>query len=155
MGLITNVDRLKPELAKRVHNMLDYCKEKNVAVIVIETLRTIEVQTAYKAQGRESLETVNDLRRKAGLWTITAEENKRTITNTMSSKHLTGEAVDIAPLKNGQVWWSAPQQVWEELGLIAETFGLDWCAGGYGQIWGKGWDSDHFELLANWPGAKK
>ncbi len=155
MGLITNVDRLNPELAKRVHNMLEYCKKNNVAVAVIETLRTIEVQTAYYAQGRKPLDEVNALRRKAGLWEITEAANKKTITNTMASNHLKGKAIDIAPMKDGLVWWAAPQQVWEEIGLLAETFGLDWCAGGYGAVWGKGWDNPHFELLAAWPVTKK
>jgi len=51
------------------------------------------------------------------------------------------------PVKDGRVWWNAPEQVWKEIGVIGEECGLDWCAGGYGQVWGKGWDNPHFELM--------
>ncbi|QQO10329.1 M15 family metallopeptidase [Breznakiella homolactica] len=152
MGIIKSVDRLQPELARRTRIFLEYCREHAIDVCIIETLRRLEVQEAYYAQGRKPLETVNELRKKAGLWAITESENSRTVTNTMKSRHMEGNAVDICPMKNGKPWWNAPDEVWEEIGILAETFGLDWCAGGYGQTWGKGWDNPHFELMANFPG---
>jgi hypothetical protein len=53
------------------------------------------------------------------------------------------------PGKPGYPWWNAPQEVWEKIGKIAEECGLDWCAGGYGQTWGKDWDNPHFEMMAS------
>ena len=87
------------------------------------------------------------MRKKAGLYLLSEVENKRIVTKTTNSRHFGGNAVDIAPLKDGRVWWNAPEQVWQEIGAIGEECGLDWCAGGYGQVWGKGWDSPHFELM--------
>jgi hypothetical protein len=116
---------------------------------VIETLRTAEVQTAYYAQGRKPLSEVNELRKKAGLYLLSEAENKNIITNAAYSVHQDGGAIDLCPErpdKPGFPWWNAPQGVWEELGALAEEHGLDWCAGGYGKVWAKGWDNPHFEM---------
>jgi len=149
MGINRDIGALTPELAVCVKLFLYRCKEKGIKVIVIETDRNQLVQNAYYAQGRESLEEVNRLRAIAGLYPITAKENK-IITNAKVSNHTGGGAIDIGPErpdKPGYVWWDAPQEVWEEIGALAETCGLDWCAGGFGQTWGKGWDNPHYELM--------
>lgn len=147
MGICKDLNALVPEAAKRARVFLAALKKQGIPVAVVETKRSVEVQKAYYAQGRKTLPEVNALRRAAGIgWNITAKENERTVTQTMQSKHLGGRAVDIVPVKDGKCWWNAPQQVWEEIGAIAEECGLDWCAGGYGQTWGKGWDNPHFEL---------
>jgi hypothetical protein len=135
-------------LAAAARRFLARCGAGKKPVVVIETDRTQDIQNAYYAQGRESLDTVNALRAKAGLYLLKEGANT-IITNARVSNHTGGRAVDIAPElpgKTGYPWWNAPQQVWEELGTIAEECGLDWCAGGYGQTWGKGWDNPHFEL---------
>ena len=147
MGVIRDIDRLKPELAKRTKFFLAELKKRGIDVIVLETERTVDTQLAYYAQGRKPLEEVNDLRKQAGLYLLTEAENQRIVTKTTQSRHFGGNAVDIAPLKDGRVWWNAPERVWQEIGAIGEECGLDWCAGGYGQVWGKGWDSPHFELM--------
>lgn len=61
----------------------------NIDVFVIEVDRPYEVQVAYYAQGRDSLEAVNKLRKRAGLSPIDSKTNKRKITWTMNSKHIT------------------------------------------------------------------
>lgn len=147
MGITRDIDKLKPELARRTRNFLKEAEKAGMTVAIIETLRTNEVQLAYYAQGRKTLEEVNKLRTAAGLWKITDKENKKIITHTLNSRHLGGNAVDICPVKNGKIWWTAPPNVWEKMGKLAEENGLDWCAGGYGQVWGKGWDNPHFELM--------
>lgn len=149
-GTIRDVDRLDPELAKRVKAFLAECKRLNIAIGISETLRTVNVQKAYFAQGRESLTNVNVLRKRAGLYLLNMAENSRIVTNTLNSRHISGKAIDLVPLKNGGFWWTAPEQVWQEIGALAEKFGLDWCAGGLGKRWGKGWDNPHFELMENW-----
>lgn len=153
----TSIDLLLPAMQVKVKNLLWELKEKGIAVRVVETLRTKEVQQAYYMQGRASLAEVNAARKAAGLYAISASENKYTITNCdgvrYKSNHQAqgdgyGYAVDIVPLKsNGGLWWNAPEQIWTEIGVIAERHGLDWCAGGYGQTWGKGWDNPHFEYV--------
>jgi len=149
MGINRSIDALKPELAAAVRRFLSRCEEEKISVLIIETDRTQEVQNAYYAQGRESISTVNVLRKYAGLYLIKERENT-IITNAKISNHTGGRAVDMAPEiegKPGYPWWNAPSWVWERIGKLAEECGLDWCAGGYGQIWGKGWDNPHFELM--------
>jgi hypothetical protein len=149
MGTIRDIDKLVPEMAERVRALLKRCKEIGFGVCVIETLRTAEVQAAYYAQGRKTLTEVNALRQKAGLYLIGAVENGNRITNATHSVHQEGGAIDLCPEvpgKPGYPWWNAPQEKWEELGRLAEECGIDWCAGGYGQVWAKGWDNPHFEL---------
>lgn len=147
MGVIRDIDTLKPELAKRTRAFLQALKAERVEAAVIETLRLPSTQEAYYVQGRKPLAYVNELRKKAGLYELTEKENRSIVTKTLQSRHFGGNAVDIALVKNGRVWWAAPQDVWERMGKIGEECGLDWCAGGYGQVWGRGWDNPHFELL--------
>ena len=71
MGVIRDIDRLKPELAKRTRDFLAELKKRGIAVIVLETDRTVDTQLAYYAQGRKPLEDVNALRKKAGLYLLT------------------------------------------------------------------------------------
>ena len=157
MGVCRDIKALAPIMQSRVNRFLLECKRQGLKVAIIETVRSEDVQKAYYAQGRESLETVNELRKKAGLYLLSESENKKIITNCDGVKNKSnhqaradgyGYAIDIAPIDiNNRIWWSAPQQVWEEIGVIAEKCGLDWCAGGYGATWGKGFDNPHFELM--------
>jgi peptidoglycan LD-endopeptidase CwlK len=151
MGINRNISALQPNLAAAARRTIARVKEDlNIVLLVIETDRTQLIQNAYYAQGRESLEEVNRLRGIAGLGPITAEENRRIVTNAKVSSHTGGGAIDMCPEikgKPGQPWWNAPREVWEKIGRIAEEYGLDWCAGGYGQVWAKGWDNPHFELM--------
>jgi len=149
MGVNRNISALKPKLAEAVRLFLSRCEEKGYKVLIIETDRSQVVQNAYYAQGRESLDEVNRLREIAGLAPIKDRENNK-ITNAKISNHTGGGAVDICPEiegKPGYPFWNAPQDLWEKIGHLAEECGLDWCAGGYGQTWAKGWDNPHFELM--------
>jgi hypothetical protein len=151
MGINRSIDALRPELAAAVRRFLGRCGQERLDVLVVETGRSQAVQDAYYAQGRRPLETVNRLRLAAGLRPLTERENAAgVITNATVSNHTGGFAVDICPEtagKPGCPWWNAPSWVWEKMGRLAEECGLDWCAGGFGQTWGKGWDNPHFELM--------
>jgi len=149
MGVNRSIDALKPGLAAAVRLFLARCEKEGIKVLIIETDRSQEVQDAYYAQGRKPIEEVNRLREKAGLYLLKERENT-IITNAKISNHTGGNAVDICPEiegKPGYPWWNAPQEVWERIGTIAEEYGMDWCAGGFGQTWGKGWDNPHFEIM--------
>lgn len=157
MGICKRIEKLNPKLQERLKVFLKECEYQNINVAILETVRSEEVQKAYYAQGREYLEDVNDLRRKAGLYEISDKENKNIVTNCDGVKNKSnhqvkldgwGYAVDIALVdEKGRVRWNAPQSEWERMGKLAEECGLDWVAGGRGAIWGKGWDNPHFELL--------
>ncbi|MDR3173002.1 MAG: M15 family metallopeptidase [Treponema sp.] len=149
MGINRSIDALKPDLAGALRKALARYGEENLPVLIIETDRLQIVQDAYYAQGRESIEEVNRRRKTAGLYPLKERENT-VITNARVSNHTGGRAVDLCPEipgKPGYPWWSAPKEVWEKMGKIAEECGLDWCAGGYGQTWGAGWDNPHFEFM--------
>jgi len=160
MGIHRELELLNPELKAAVLRTFKTLDSVNFKYLVSETLRDKEVQEAYFAQGRKSLEEVNALRKKVGLYLLKEAENLKTVTNCDGVKHLSnhqcrdgsglGSAIDIVPAyedNQGRLnfWWAAPQSVWEYLGHIAESCGLDWCYGGKGEHWG--WDSPHFELL--------
>lgn len=142
------LSELVPEAKKKVELLLEKCKAADIPVLVIETGRTHDVQEAYYAQGREPIESVNDKRRAAGLWEISEKENRRTVTQTLKSKHIEGKAADICLLDGkGALWWSAPKEKWLEFGALAESCGLTW-----GGRWGArdanslGWDCPHVEI---------
>jgi len=65
--------------------------------VVFEGRRTVAVQEAYYAQGRESLEDVNKKRAAAGLCLLRSERDNYPITWTLKSKHVDGLAMDVLP----------------------------------------------------------
>lgn len=40
------------------------------------------------------------------------------------SAHNFGLAADLAPMRNGKIWWDAPRDVWKEMADIAVGMGL-------------------------------
>lgn len=79
--LIQEVLRLAPE---------EFCNpdlEEEVRVTFVD--RTMEEQVALYAQGREQLNNVNILRKKAGMAPIDNTENSRKVTWTLASRHIT------------------------------------------------------------------
>ena len=127
-------DRLqgvKPQLASVVRRALEICA---VDFMVVEGLRTIERQRELYAQGRT----------KPG----------PKVTWTLHSKHLEGNAVDLAPFVNGKVDWNnlknfdaiakAMLQASRELS-VPIRWGADWDMDGIPREKGET-DSPHFEL---------
>lgn len=125
MSLIRSLDRLNPDFRQLVEVFLKRLEEEEIDCFVYESLRLPETQSAYYAQGRMPLKMVNELRRDAKLWDINEAENKKIITWTMQSKHLLGLAVDIVPVKNGKLWWNAPDEIWKRIAEISVACGLD------------------------------
>lgn len=41
-----------------------------------------------------------------------------------SSAHNFGLAADLAPMKDGKIWWAAPKEVWKAMADIAVAHGL-------------------------------
>lgn len=122
---------------------------------VRQTLRTLEEQQAYFAQGRLTLTEVNRLRAIAGHQAIPKSENTYTITNCdgirYPSYHQTGNAIDVVPLdRNGLPTWDeeAYAETFHMMGAIARAHGII-C----GQDWppisartGFGWDVPHYQI---------
>lgn len=133
MPIHTDLGRLVPDFKHRVTKALsdmthdEMLKSMGVqTVTVIETIRDLSTQMAYYSRGRMKADDVKAMYKADGLWKITDDDAWKTITWTLSSKHMIGEAADIAPMRAGTVWWNAPQIVWERIGKIAEENGLAW-----------------------------
>lgn len=140
MALSPKIEDLDERVRDKAVAFLSALKDAGIAVLVVETRRSFAVQKAYFAQGRKTLTEVNTLRRAAGLGLLSEGENRRRITWTIDSKHLQGLALDVVPLKDGKAWWSAPVTLWERIGRIGESCGLEW-----GGRW-KNVDRPHFQL---------
>ena len=142
---------LKPKAQPLFEAFLTALDKQGLRYSVLETLRTIEVQEAYYAQGRKPLAEINGLRVKAGLYPLGEEEGKKIITNTMQSVHLEGEAADIVPvMNNGKIPWNINAEnaeLWLTFGRLGQEAGLEW-----GGTWGKlnpfgiGWDAPHYQI---------
>lgn len=117
-------------------------------------LRTEMEQTAFYAQGRETLENVNKFRKDAGMYLLTAKENENEVTWTRHSKHFpddTGKsrAFDFCVLKEGRTatwdtkWDNDKDAVGDyiELARIAKRAGLD-----AGAFWKTRPDAPHVQL---------
>lgn len=141
-----DINALAPGTRAKARALVAALDAAGIRHAIIETRRTLATQRAYYAQGRESLEDTNRLRKEAGLWLISAEENSRIVTRTLNSRHLDGEAFDLVPLDaKGRTWWGAPRELWLRIGNLGESVGLEW-----GGRWGQtatslGWDCPHFQ----------
>lgn len=95
------------------------CAEQGIPVMIVDTLRT----------------------------QLEQEENlKKGVSWTLNSKHLTGNAIDLAPYDVYQLHgpdklkWDSNDPVWQKIGTIGKSLGL---------IWGGDWkqkDMGHFEI---------
>jgi len=127
----------------------------------VDVDRDYKIQVAYYAQGRENVATVNTLRAAAGLPRITVQQNKKKITWTLKSKHITNlddediandlsRAVDIG-LKdhNGRYVGDSYADLnkdhirdYKQIGLLGEELGK-----GHIKWGGRFGDEPHFEVI--------
>lgn len=134
-----DIKLLTPRIRLVLPQFMAKVTEAGLSIIITSTLRTVEEQKALYAQGRETLVTVNHYRKLAGMWAITAQENRRPVTWTMKSNHLAKEdgfawAFDFACIGlDGKPHWNEKVSVdddkipdYLEVGEIGESFGLTW-----------------------------
>lgn len=123
---------------------------------VIETKRSQAVQSAYYAQGREPLESVNQLRKIAGIYPLTEEQNKKTITKVQLLKsdesHGAGLAMDVMPedgFDSDIMYWN---KIGDTVELARQLFSKRLEELNAVLVWGGNWkmkDKPHIELLIN------
>jgi len=134
-------------------------KDTGIDIKITCTARLIQCQVALYAQGRQSLEEINKLRKIAYMREIGEEEAKKKVTYTLASKHLVNyddndpdndysQAFDFV-VRTGirTLSWDPKVDVneneqpdYEEVGKIAEDLG--W-------VWGGRWkkkDLPHIQL---------
>lgn len=99
------IDDLSPEMRKLATELIVRCVEQKIMIFIVDTLRTKEEQAANIAKG---------------------------VSWTMNSKHLTGDAIDVAPYETyvlhgaNKLKWDSEDPVWERIGKIGESIGLKW-----------------------------
>ncbi|MFA5376855.1 MAG: M15 family metallopeptidase [Dehalococcoidia bacterium] len=141
------LEDLRPAVRDAALRATKAMDDKGVLYAIFETLRSTETQIAYYAQGRLALDTVNDLRIKAGLKPIGNSENMRKITNCdgikILSQHQSGSALDIVPMTSqGYPCWPGKQDGrWRAIAEAMKAEGFEW-----GGDWTSFPDFPHFEM---------
>ena len=113
------LDDLSPAFRPLAVEFLARLVEAGIPVIVVDTRRTAQEQAANVAKG---------------------------VSWTMQSKHLTGDAIDVAPYETfalhgpDKLQWDAGDPIWTRIGEIGESCGLKW-----GGRWKMTPDLGHFE----------
>lgn len=122
MGVIRDVNKLKPNAKIACEMFLGEAKKQGLAVVVTETLRTRERQAELYAQGRT----------KPG----------KIVTWTKNSRHQSGLAWDICKNKKGEEF--SDREFFASCGKIAKELGITW-----GGDWERQ-DLPHFEVTEDW-----
>ena len=157
-----NLNEASPRIRDFALKLIGLAKEElGIRVIVTDVSRLFEVQVALYAQGRETLENVNKLRKRANLAPITNKENKNKVTWTLASRHIINlsndditddlsHAIDFGILdKNGKYMGDVKADVnrdnkfdYIQLGHLAKKVDSEIIWGG---DWKKSKDYPHYE----------
>lgn len=100
------LDTLDPHFRKKVDVFLAALKEAGIDVAVVCCRRAIAEQNALYAKGR------------------TAPGEVVTNARGGSSPHNFGQAVDVCPVRKGQLWWNANDATWKRIAEIGSGCGL-------------------------------
>lgn len=133
MGINRDIKALCPAARLAWLDVEAELEAMGIKVKVVETRRMDRIQRAYYAQGRETLAEVNLKRNAAGLWSITAKQNRK-ITWTMESMHFYDVALDFALVDaKGKLSWDTKADINEDdigdyhnVGAIAKKHGFEW-----------------------------
>lgn len=107
---------LHPDLLPLAEWFLEQCRGADIDVLVTCTYRSNAEQDLLYSQGRsEPGQIVTNA--KAG-----QSKHNFTINGKPASK-----AIDIVPLIHGKPEWDSKNPVWEQLGELGESVGLEWA----------------------------
>lgn len=96
---------LSPRFRPLAVELLARLTEAGIPVLIVDTLRTPEEQAVNIRKGVS--------------WTV-------------NSKHLTGDAIDIVPYRQFELYgpdklqWESDDPIWQKIGVIGESLGLRW-----------------------------
>lgn len=161
-----DLNLLVPELRQLCVSHTAECAKANLRIIVTCTARYFKEQVALFAQGRQSLEEVNALRKLANMQAITMEENQHEVTWTLYSDHIVNlddsnafndlsRAYDIVLLtQSNKAHYDVKVSVnqneipdYQEVGEIGMKLGLKWGGKFLDKRGRPRPDYPHFELV--------
>lgn len=122
---------------KLVELCVETLKVSPIDFSIVQGVRTKDQQEALFAQGRRTLEAVNDLRKKVGWAPITVTENKYPVTWTLNSDHIPkdgcGHAIDFAAYVDGKISWDEKYYfpIADTFKATAKKMGLEVDIGAY------------------------
>lgn len=117
------LDKLQPEMRTRVDDFIKNVNSRGISIVITETWRSQERQEYLYSLGRTRPGNI--------------------VTWTLQSKHLLGEAIDIAFIKDGKVTYDGD---WNLIGRVGEIHGLTW-GGRFPSP-----DRPHFQFNSDWQG---
>lgn len=138
-----DINLLHPFIKKLVPIFIQKCKEAGHNVIITCTARDFKQQVALYAQGRQSLDEVNRLRKIAKMQPIDEKANRKRVTWTLASRHIINldddkvsndkaTAFDYAIIKDGKAVWDVKADIdkdgvadYLECANIAKSLGLE------------------------------
>ena len=135
---------LYPSVQNMAFQFMDICREEyGIEVLIYCTYRSKEEQAVLYAQGRESLEEVNDKRQSIGLWKLRNESENRIVTNAKAGEsiHNYHFAFDAVPLEAGKPVWDKKHPAWAIMGHVAKQCGLEWAG-----AWKRFKEYPHFQF---------
>lgn len=122
---------LHPDLEVKANQMLAECKHQGIDIIITCTYRSAEEQLALYKQGRETPGKI-----------VTAAKPGQSAHNSVNPNGSpSAQAFDVVPLINGKPQWDAQDPIWQRVGAIGKSFGLEW-----GGDWVGLYDLPHFQL---------
>jgi peptidoglycan L-alanyl-D-glutamate endopeptidase CwlK len=111
-----SLDELLPPAKQRAEAFLAAAKAQGIDLLVTSTYRDHESQTALYAQGRT----------KPGDVVTNAKAGE--------SYHNYRCALDVVGLVNGKPVWNAKDPIWQKIGRIGKSCGLEWAGDWKGKM---------------------
>lgn len=104
-----NLEDLLPTVRAKARAMLEVCAAQGIDVLVTSTYRDKESQEELYAQGRTKPGKIVTKARGGQSW------------------HNYKCAFDVVPLRNGKPVWDDSDPIWQTIGKIGESVGLEWA----------------------------
>lgn len=104
-----DINDLDPRVAAKCLALIDACRDAGIDLIVTSTYRDNECQESLYAQGRTKPGQIVTKARAGQSW------------------HNYRLAFDVVPVVGGKAQWNAKSDVWETIGRLGESVGLEWA----------------------------
>ena len=125
---------LHPDLRPLAQQFLDLAAAQGIDVLVTCTYRSDAEQAMLYAQGRTAKGKI-----------VTNAKPGQSAHNHMLNAAPAALAFDVVPLVHGKPVWDASDPLWDKLGEIGRSLGLQWAGDWKGSLKEK----PHFELKVN------